>query len=50
MSFEYNLDNDTPEGVVNEMKSELNLHESEIIRIKLEIERIVGIIKSKMQI
>lgn len=30
VSFEYNLDSDTPEGIVNEMKSEIGLSESEI--------------------
>jgi hypothetical protein len=41
VSFEYNLEKDTPQNIIGEMKVELGLFDEDLLRIKCQIEKIV---------
>ena len=50
ISFDYHLDQDTPDGIANEMRADLGLHEGSVNGIKAEIERIIDKINEKVDL
>lgn len=48
--FDYNLEEDSPEKIVSEMKAELGLPSTDLIRIKSEIEQIISKIQAQISL